>query len=86
LRILGMVLHISSHKNLIICGNEKYKNKNSVKLPKINNNVFDRKMKRIGKIIDIFGPINSPYFSVKISGDVKNDKIREFKFKNVYMK
>ena len=27
MRILGIVLHISSHKNLIICGDEKYKNK-----------------------------------------------------------
>jgi len=86
LKILGIVLHISSHKNLIICGDEKYKNKNSGKLPKINNNVFDWKMNRLGKIIDIFGPINAPYFSVKISRDVKNDKIRELKLKNVYMK
>jgi len=34
-------------------------------LPKIGETVVDENLKSIGKILDIFGPVPSPYASVK---------------------
>jgi len=35
------------------------------KIPKIGETVVDEKLKPIGKISDVFGPVSSPYASVK---------------------
>jgi len=56
LQRLGTVLHVSSHKNLIIRGEF---------FPKINSTVLTKRLKKIGVIYDVFGPIKSPYISVR---------------------
>ena len=53
---LGKVLHLSSNNNLIL------KTKQTVKP---NQNVFDKQTHNIGKIIDVFGPVKTPYLSIK---------------------
>ncbi|MBS7616488.1 H/ACA RNA-protein complex protein Gar1 [Candidatus Bathyarchaeota archaeon] len=53
---LGQVLHISSAKNIIV----KVEN-----TPKIGETVIDENLKTIGEVFDIFGPVTSPYASVK---------------------
>ncbi|MCK4440118.1 hypothetical protein KAU85_03950 [Candidatus Bathyarchaeota archaeon] len=58
---LGRVLHVSQSRNAII------KTEN---IPKISQTVVDENLKPIGKILDIFGPVSSPYASVRL-------KIRE---------
>lgn len=53
---IGRVLHISSNRNMIL----KAEN-----LPRIRDRVVDEKLKPVGTVFDIFGPVSSPYVSVK---------------------
>lgn len=53
---LGRMLHVTPSKNVIIKIN---------KPPKIGSSVVDEKLRIIGKIFDIIGPISSPYAIVK---------------------
>lgn len=80
MKILGTVVHTSSHRNLIVRGDEIKQ-----KMPKINSMVFDQKMNQIGKINDVFGPVKCPYFSVRLFKNVANDSLRDFKRKHVYV-
>jgi RNA-binding protein len=56
LQRLGRVLHVSQSRNIIITIEN---------LPKTGETVVDENLKSIGKILDIFGPVSSPYASVK---------------------
>jgi len=56
LQRIGYVLHISSSGNAIL---------KAEKLPRIGDKVVDEKMKPMGTVFDIFGPVSSPYVSVK---------------------
>ena len=53
---IGRALHISPNKNIIL----KAEN-----LPKIGNRVMDELLRSVGTVFDIFGPVSSPYVSVK---------------------
>lgn len=50
------MLHISSSKNVIV----KVEN-----APKIGETVVDENLKTVGEVFDIFGPVSSPYATVK---------------------
>lgn len=56
LQRLGRVVHVSRSRNIII----KVDN-----IPKIGSKVVDENLKSVGKVLDIFGPVSSPYASVK---------------------
>lgn len=87
MKILGTVQHISSHRNIIVSGGKKQdNNKKSLKLPGINNIVFDQKMNRIGKVNDILGPVANPYFSVRISKNIADENLRDLRDSHVYVK
>ena len=58
---IGKVLHISSNKNIIL----KAENR-----AQIGDRVVDENLEPVGKIFDIFGPVSSPYVSVKT--DIEN--------------
>ena len=85
MKILGTVLHTSSHKNLIVRG-DKTNKAGSKKLFRINNLVFDRRNTKIGKVNDVFGPVDQPYFSVRVFKNVAGENLRGFKGKHVYVK
>lgn len=53
---LGKVLNVTPSKNIIIKSN---------KIPKIGVDVVDERLKVVGRIFDIIGPISSPYIVVK---------------------
>jgi rRNA processing protein Gar1 len=54
---IGMVMHISrSSGNLILESSQN---------AKIGETVTDSKGKRVGVVFDIFGPVDSPYASVR---------------------
>jgi len=54
---IGTVMHISkSSKNLIL---------ESSRNAKIGETVTDAKGKRVGVVFDVFGPVSSPYASVR---------------------
>lgn len=53
---LGRVLHVSPSRNIVV----KIEN-----IPKIGEMIVDENLRPVGKISDIFGPVSSPYASVK---------------------
>lgn len=53
---LGCVLHISPSRNIIV---------KVEKTPRIGETVVDENLKTVGKILDVFGPVSSPYASIK---------------------
>ena len=57
MRRLGKVLHQSPSGNAIV----KVEN-----IPKIGDTVVDEKLRHIGTIADVFGPVSSPYAAVRI--------------------
>jgi RNA-binding protein len=62
LKRLGTALHLVQNK-LIVRG-EPAKGR-SIKLPRNNSVVVNQKHVRIGRILDIFGPVSRPYFVVR---------------------
>ena len=55
---IGPVLHISPSRNIVI---------KTEKTPKIGETVVDDNLKPVGKVVDVFGPVVSPYASIKPS-------------------
>ena len=53
---LGKVLHVTPSQNVVIKINNP---------PKIGSAVVDEKLKTVGKIFDVIGPVSSPYAIVK---------------------
>jgi len=53
---IGYVLHVSNTKNIIL----KAEN-----IPRIGDEVTNEKLKPVGTVFDVFGPISSPYVAVK---------------------
>jgi RNA-binding protein len=61
LQRLGKILHLSSSRSLIVKIDE-------ARFVKMGTRTCDSKLKEIGKVHDIFGPVSSPYVSIKPSG------------------
>ncbi len=66
---LGTVLHVIGD-SLIVRSDPKIK-----AAPKTNLIVFNRKMKKIGKIKEVFGPVIRPYFSIKVFKSVDSKQL-----------
>lgn len=47
--------------------------------------VVTSKMKRIGKIKEIFGPVNTPFISIKMFKDINASEIKGLKNERVYL-
>ncbi|MHA1271611.1 MAG: H/ACA ribonucleoprotein complex subunit GAR1 [Candidatus Helarchaeota archaeon] len=65
---LGEVLHVFEKNQMIIIQSEKIINKI------IKKKVVDVNINYIGKIYDIFGPIDHPYIIIKLNNNIKNPK------------
>jgi RNA-binding protein len=76
LRKLGVILHISSHGYIIL---------RAALFPKINSSVLTKRMKKIGKVHDVFGPVLSPYISVKPSKKMAPADLKELVGETVYV-
>lgn len=61
LRRLGKILHVSNSRSLIVKCDESH-------FVKLGTGICDSKLKEIGKVQDFFGPISSPYVSIRPSG------------------
>ena len=59
---LGTALHVVQ-KRLIVRGEKIVGSETSI--PRVNSWVVDQKRTRIGKVFDIFGPIDHPYIIVR---------------------
>lgn len=77
---LGTVLHTLD--NLLIVRADQTLEKD---VSYQNSIVVTKKLIKIGKIKELFGPVNSPYFSIKLFRDVKNSKIKNLKNERVYL-
>lgn len=58
LRRLGKIIHISSSRSLIVKCEE-------ARFIKLGTRTCDSKLKEIGKVQDCFGPISTPYVSIR---------------------
>jgi len=58
LRRLGKILHLSNGRSLIVKCDES-------RFLKLGTKVCDSKLKEIGKVNDLFGPVASPYIAVR---------------------
>jgi rRNA processing protein Gar1 len=69
---LGTVLHISNGSgNLILRTNKNVK---------IGTRVFDSLNNNIGSIVDVFGPINQPFLSVKLTKSLSKNRFDKLLF------
>ncbi|MDP2841019.1 MAG: H/ACA ribonucleoprotein complex subunit GAR1/NAF1 [Candidatus Methanoperedens sp.] len=77
---LGAILHIMD--NLLIVRADS-----TLEHSVLHENllVVTRKMKIIGKIKEIFGPVNAPYISIKMFTDVNASEIKGLKNERVYL-
>ena len=57
MRRLSRIIHLSKSGNLIV-------RLDSDLYPRIGAKVFDSKLKEIGKVQDLFGPVARPYISI----------------------
>ena len=58
MRRLGKIIHFSKSRSLIVkCEKAGF--------VKIGTNTCDSKLKEIGKIQDLFGPVSAPYLSIR---------------------
>lgn len=55
---LGLILCVSSTRNIIT---------KIESVPRIGELVVDENLRPIGKVLDVFGPVSSPYASIKPS-------------------
>jgi RNA-binding protein len=76
LRKLGTVLHVSSHGYIIL---------KAEFFPTIDSAVLTKRMKRIGAVHDVFGPVTSPYISVKPFKNLTLANLRELRGEKVYI-
>lgn len=75
---LGTVLHVVD-KMLIVRGDR-------VKVEEVINSIVMIENKgKIGKVYDIFGPVNHPYVSIKTFGDLKEEELKKLVDKNLYV-
>ncbi|MFH1323287.1 MAG: H/ACA ribonucleoprotein complex subunit GAR1/NAF1 [Methanobacteriota archaeon] len=77
---LGAILHII--ENLLIVRADSTLEHSVLRE---NLLVVTRKMKRIGKIKEIFGPVNAPYISIKMFKDINASEIKGLKNERVYL-
>ena len=77
---LGAILHIMD--NLLIVRADS-----TLEQSFLHENllVVTKRMKRIGKIKEIFGPVNAPYISIKMLKDINTSEIKGLKNERVYL-
>jgi RNA-binding protein len=67
LKRLGTALHVVQNK-LIVQSERVVGSESSI--PRTNSWVVDQKRTRIGKVLDVFGPIDNPYIIVRPNRNV----------------
>jgi rRNA processing protein Gar1 len=79
LKRLGTVVHVAPGNKLIVQSDTKPKNL------KLNAIALTEQMRKIGRIVDIFGPVSKPYFSIKLFSD-SDSKTQKLRDKKIYTK
>ncbi len=60
IRRIGSVVHVSASGNIIV--------KAEGDVPRLGERIFNGDAKPIGIVVDVFGPVSSPYVSVRPEG------------------
>jgi len=79
LKRLGTVLHTVD--NLLVVRADKTVNAGVL----TGAAVITRSMKKIGKIKEFFGPVKSPYISIKIFKEIKDPELARLQNERVYL-
>lgn len=77
---LGEVFYIVD--NLLIARTDKTLEQSALRK---NSAVFTKKMKKIGKVIELFGPVKSPYVSIKAAKGITISELTNLKNERVYL-
>ena len=77
-RVLGLVLH-SMDKTLIVRGGAQ-------KVKRVLNAVAVTEDKRkIGKVYDIFGPVDRPYVAIKVFAGLEEAELKQLAHKKLFV-
>ena len=77
-RGLGTVLHIMDKKLIVRGGKQKVKRV-------LNAIAVTEDKQKIGKVYDIFGPVDRPYIAIKVSGGLKETELKKLAHKKIYV-
>ncbi|MFW9926168.1 MAG: H/ACA ribonucleoprotein complex subunit GAR1 [Candidatus Thorarchaeota archaeon] len=68
MRRLGKVLHISNRGSIIL---------QTEKTPSVGGRsvVLDKKAQEVGTIIDVFGPVKTPYIAIRPKKNIDSQKL-----------
>ncbi len=77
---LGVVLHRSD--GMLIVRADKTIGKDVLAW---NSTVITKKMKKVGKIKELFGPVNNPYVSIRIFKEIKASELMNLKNERLYL-
>ncbi|NMX21222.1 H/ACA RNA-protein complex protein Gar1 [ANME-1 cluster archaeon GoMg4] len=76
--LLGTVLHIVDKKLIVRSG--------KLKVKKVINSIAVTEDKReIGKVYDIFGPVNRPYVGIRVFEGLKEGELKKLAHKKLYI-
>jgi RNA-binding protein len=78
LRGLGTVLHIMGNTVIVKGGRIKVERT-------INSVVMTEKKRKIGKVYDVFGPVNRPYIGIKAFEGVKVKELERLVNKKIFV-
>jgi RNA-binding protein len=79
---LGTVLHTLGNETLIIRGDgQGFKGE---KL-RMHSSVMDKTVKRIGKVTNYFGPVENPYYTVKLDRRGNTPEVRCYLNERIYV-
>lgn len=77
MRRLGRVVKIRGGRKLIVKANFA---------PKLLQTVYDERLRPVGRVYDVFGPVSSPYVSILVSPEISENGVRLLLDKFLYIK
>jgi RNA-binding protein len=80
LKRLGEIFYIVD--NMLIARTDKTLEQSALRE---NSAVFTKKMKKIGKVKELFGPVKSPYVSIKAVKGITISELTNLKNERVYL-
>ncbi|MBP2031171.1 RNA-binding protein [Methanohalophilus levihalophilus] len=83
---LGTVSSIDGQGKLVIRAAEGLTSGSLKDLPRIGSVVMDQKVKRIGKVSSVIGPVSSPYVVVKVAKSVSFSELKACVNQKLYVK
>ncbi|MFP3214045.1 MAG: Gar1/Naf1 family protein [Nitrososphaeria archaeon] len=59
LKKIGVVSHLTKNNNIVIKAED---------IPEVNETVYLKNKSELGRVIEVFGPVSSPFILVKYNG------------------